>query len=94
MSSEESEAERKSNLFDHLSYSRVRRLSVGPAAMASKAVVVGGIGAAVSCEDVLRVALGAPVALDAALMEKLERDAGCSKAPKVRRSGSSALQIH
>lgn len=62
--------------------------------MASKAVVVGGIGAAVSCEDVLRVALGAPVALDAALMEKLERDAGCSKAPKVRRSGSSALPIH
>jgi hypothetical protein len=52
---------------------------------AVKPVGLGGVGAAVSAEDVLRVARGAPCAPDAAVMEKLQRDEGAQAAKdKVR----------
>ena len=48
--------------------------------MTTRAIAVGGFNATVSVEDVLLVARGAPCALDAALAEKLDRDAAASKA--------------
>ena len=47
--------------------------------MTTRAIAVGGFNATVSVEDVLLVARGAPCALDAALAEKLDRDAAASK---------------
>lgn len=52
--------------------------------MAARAVSLGGVGAALSAEDVLRVARGAPCELDVAVMTKLERDAAAPSAQKVR----------
>ena len=52
--------------------------------MAARAVSLGGVGAALSAEDVLRVARGAPCALDAAVMAKLERDVAAPSAQSVR----------
>ena len=48
-------------------------------AMASKAVVVGGIGATLSVEHVLHVARGTPCALDVALVDKLTREQTAGK---------------
>ena len=47
--------------------------------MTSRAIAVGGFNATVGVEDVLLVARGAPCALDAALADKLDRDAVASK---------------
>ena len=52
--------------------------------MAARAVSLGGVGAALSAEDVLRVACGAPCALDVAVITKLERDAPAPTAQSVR----------
>ena len=51
---------------------------------AAKAVGLGGVGAALSAEDVLAVARGAPCTLDAAALEKLDRDEGAQKARAAR----------
>ena len=45
---------------------------------------LGGVGAALSAEDVLRVACGAPCVLDVAVITKLERDVTAPAVQNVR----------
>jgi hypothetical protein len=47
--------------------------------MASRPVGLGGVGAALAADDVLRVARGAACDLDAAIMDKLHRDDAAQK---------------
>ena len=58
--------------------------------MAARAVSLGGVGAALSAEDVLRVACGAPCVLDVAVITKLERD---TTAPAVQSVRACALNF-
>ena len=58
--------------------------AVSHGTMAARAVSLGGVGAALSAEDVLRVACGAPFVLDVAIITKLERDATAPAVQNVR----------
>ena len=53
-------------------------------AATAKPVTLGGVAAALSAEDVLRVARGAPCVLDTAVMDKVARDEGGAAGKKVR----------